>query len=139
MQKPRGGKNRTVEIRLCNHWDLRSLKWCRFREHTPPSRKYCSFPNLNIERQQNSFFFFFNIFEVESTYRACSCLLCDGIQLYTHTRPASFGFFSHTDDHRTSDRVPCASQQVPVGPSFHRAPWARGQGNSVPGGPVGTA
>ena len=37
------------------------------------------------------------------------------IQLYLHTHPFFFRFFSHIDDHRILGRVLWAVQQVPVG------------------------
>ena len=36
-----------------------------------------------------------------------------------YTDPFSFRFYSHVDYHRILCRVPCATQQVPIGQSFH--------------------
>ena len=71
------------------------------------------------------FFFFFHLLsvvEAELIYKFARSFLLDnkGIQLYTHTHPFSFRFFSHIGDHRVLGRVLCARQQVPVGQSFHR-------------------
>ena len=41
------------------------------------------------------------------------------VQLYIHTHPIHFRFFSHMDYYRILGRVLCAIQQVPVGQSFH--------------------